>query len=179
MTSVAVQMEQQGRVFLEASAAFSEAFGTLAFQDAQMPDALPLEQSEPLPKAIPLNHQFDLHRAIGGAFRSSPRALSGGYIRFMDPRPIDALALAALWDAWPPAVFARSIEERFRGAVPTVEASIFFRAPMPASAVPPHEHVLLQVETKHACEGFAEEDSQIWSTSGTLLAQSRQLALLM
>lgn len=177
MTTVSVRMTQDGKPFLDASACFSEPFGPIQFQDATPPDALPLDAAEPLPKQIPLNHRYDLARAIGGAFRTSPKALSGGYIRFAEPRPIDVLALAALWDAWPPAVFARAMEQRFRGAVPTVEASCFFRAP--ARVVPAGEHVLMKVESKSASDGFMEEDAELWSLDGVLLAQSRQIALLM
>lgn len=177
MTTIAVRMRQANRTFVEASACFSEPFGPIAFQDATRPEALALEQGEPMPKMIPLNHQYDMVRALGAAFRTGPRALTGGYLRFADPRPIDVLALAALWDAWPPAVFARSMEQRFRGAVPTVEASCFFRAP--ARVVPAGEHVLIQSESRSAQDGFVEEDAELWTHDGTLLAQSRQLALLM
>lgn len=176
MTSLSIQMEQHGNVFLEASASFSEPFGSVGFQDAKIPTARPLDQAEPIPKAIPLNHRYDMLRAIGAPLRTGERALTGGYIRFADPRHIDVLALAALWDAWPPAVFARAIEQRFRGAVPTVEVSVFFRAP--TEIVPAGDYALLQVESTHVRDGFMEEDAQIWSTSGVLLAQSRQVALL-
>ena len=177
MTTIIVRMQQESRIFLEASVCFSEPFSSIAFQDARMPEALPIGEGEPMPKLIPLNHRFDMVRAIGGAFRASPRALSGGYLRFADPRPIDTIALAALWDSWPPAVFARAMEQRFRGAVPTVEASCFFRAP--ARVIAAGEHVLMQVESTAAGDGFVEEDAEIWTTDGVLLAQSRQLALLM
>jgi acyl-CoA thioesterase len=177
MTTVGVRMDQEGKTFLEASACFSEPFSPIQFQDARMPEALALEAGEPLPKLIPLNHHYDLVRAIGGALRTNPQARTGGYLRFSEPRPIDTLALAALWDAWPPAVFARAIEQRFRGAVPTVEASCFFRAP--SRVVPAGEHVLMKVESTTASDGFVEEDAELWSQDGVLLAQSRQLALLM
>lgn len=177
MTTVAVRMLQDGRGFLEASACFSEPFSDIAFDDAKRPSAVPIEAGEPLPKAIPLNHRYDMVRAIGEPFRTGARALGGGYLRFAEPRPIDALALAALWDGWPPAVFTRAIEQRFRGAVPTVEASCFFRAPQ--HVVPAGEHVLIQVESRSARDGFVEEDAELWTTDGVLLLQSRQVALLM
>jgi acyl-CoA thioesterase len=179
MTIVRVQLMQDARPFLDASFCFSAAFSAIAFRDAVLPEVAPLAQSEPIPKQIPLNHRYDLRRALGSSSRSGERALSGGYIRFEEPRAIDVLALAALWDAWPPAVFTRKIEERFRGAVPTVEASIYFRAPHAESIVPAGEHAIIRVETRSASDGFAEEDAEIWSQGGVLLAQSRQLALLM
>jgi acyl-CoA thioesterase len=179
MTTVAVRMAQDGRDFLHASACFSEAFSSISFQDCAMPEALPLDRSHAVEKRIAMNHQFDMWRAIGGVERGSPRALSGGWIRFADPRPVDALALAALWDAWPPAVFARAFEHRFRGAVPTVEVSVYFRRRVPLPHATPGDYVLLEVESTMADEGVTEESAEIWSQDGLLLAQSRQLALLM
>ena len=179
LTSVAVRMTQDGREFLHASAAFSDAFSTLSFQDCEMPGVRPLAECQPVEKRIALNQRFDMLHAIGGQERQSARAVTGGYIRFADPRPIDALALAALWDCWPPAVFARAFEQRFRGAVPTVEASVLFRRRVPLPAATPADYVLLKVESTMAEEGLVEESGEIWTTDGLLLAQSRQLALLM
>ena len=179
MTTVAVRMLQDGRDFLHASACFSGGFSSIAFQDCTMPAALPLEHSHAVPKRIALNHRYDLHRAIGGDERQSDRARTGGYVRFAEPRAIDALALAALWDAWPPAVFARVFTERFRGAVPTVEVSVYFRRRTPLASTRPGDYVLLCVESTMAEEGIVEESGEIWSRDGLLLAHSRQLALLM
>jgi len=177
MTTVVVRMRQGDRTFLEASACFSEPFSSIAFQDARPPDARPLRDAVPIPKKIPLNYRYDMQRAIGSDLRSGARAITGGYIRLAEPRSIDVIALAALWDAWPPAGFARAMEARFRGAVPTVEASCFFRAP--SIVIPADHHVLIKVESKTAGDGFVEEDGELWSMDGVLLAQSRQLALLM
>jgi acyl-CoA thioesterase len=179
MTTVAVRMSQEGREFLHASACFSTAFSTIAFQDAAMPAALPIEQSEPVPVRIALNERYVLRRAIGSGERASERALSGGWVRFSDPRPFDALAMATLWDVWPPAVFARAFEQRFRGAVPTVEASVYFRRRLPLAELGAQDSVLLRVESTMADEGFCEESAEIWSPGGLLLAQARQLELLL
>jgi acyl-CoA thioesterase len=179
MTTLAMRMEQDGREFLHGSACFSNAFSPIAFQDATPPSAVPPDQAEPLPVRIPLNERYVLRRALGGVERDSPRALSGGWIRFADPRPFDALAMAALWDAWPPAVFARAFEQRFRGAVPTVEATIYFRRRLPLADASADGFVLLRVESTMADEGFCEENAELWSESGLLLAQARQLALLL
>jgi acyl-CoA thioesterase len=179
MTTVGVRMQQDGRDFLLASACFSEPYSALAFQDCVMPQARPLSESTPIDKRIELNHRYDLWHAIGGELRQSERALTGGYIRFADPRPIDALSLAAFWDAWPPAVFARKLEHRFRGAAPTVEVSLYFRRQLPLPSSTPTDYALLQVESTMAQDGFVDESAEIWSHDGLLLAQSRQLVLLL
>ncbi len=179
MTTIGVRMRQAGHDFLLASASFSTPFSSIAFQDCRMPQALPLAQSEPVDKQIALNQRYDMRRAIGDASRSGERALSGGYLRFADPRPVDALSLAAMWDAWPPAVFARKLEQRFRGAAPTVEASVYFRRALPLPGATPTDWVLLRVESSMALDGFVEESAEIWSLDGLLLMQSRQLVLLL
>jgi acyl-CoA thioesterase len=71
------------------------------------------------------------------------------------------------------------LPQRFRGAVPTVEASVYFRRRVPLPGAAPGDYVLLKVETTMADEGVAEESAEIWSHDGLLLAQSRQLALLL
>ncbi|MDH5670508.1 MAG: thioesterase family protein [Myxococcales bacterium] len=178
MTTLELRMRQEGRVFLAGSACFSRPFSEVAYQDVAMPAALPLEESEALPKQIPMNHRYDMYRAIGGEFRKSERALTGGWIRFADPRPLDALAAAALWDAWPPAPFARAMEQRFRGAAPTVEVSVYFKRPLPLCDDRPGDFALLQVESTMADQGFTEESAALFSRDGRLLMQARQLALL-
>jgi hypothetical protein len=67
---------------------------------------------------------------------------------------------------------------------PTIDITIHFRTPLPrapldGAGVPdPHELVLAYTRASAIHEGFFEEDALIWARDGTLLAQSRQLALL-
>ena len=98
-------------------------------------------------------------------------AVTGGWIRLADPEPVDAHVIAALTDAWFPAVFTVTRE---RVQVPTVDLTIHFRdAPAPV-----HDWCLTRFVSRHASHGFVEEDGEIWSPDGRLLAQSRQLALM-
>jgi acyl-CoA thioesterase len=57
--------------------------------------------------------------------------------------------------------------------VRTVDRTIHFRGE-PAHV---HEWCLTRFVSRHASHGFVEEDGEIWSRDGRLLAQSRQLAL--
>ena len=179
LTSVAMRMQQGGQDFVHASASFSTPFSPVAFQDCAMPSARPLAECEPIARQIALNDRLEMYPAIGAARRSGERALTGGYMRFADQRLVDTLAVAALWDMWPPAVFARAFDQRFRGAVPTVEASVYFRRPVPLPGALPSDYVLLKSESLMGYDGLTEESAEIWSLDGLLLAQSRQLALLM
>jgi acyl-CoA thioesterase len=62
--------------------------------------------------------------------------------------------------------------------MPTVDLTIHFRAPVPADARP-EDFYLGVFRSRTLRAGFAEEDGEIWTRSGVLLAQSRQLAMLL
>ncbi len=177
MTILAVTLQQGGRDCVSATVCASTPFSDITFQDKPMPAALPFERGIAMPKAIPLNERFDSRIAIGGPPRSGQHAETGGYLKLVDGRPLDMLALAAFWDCWPPAVFFRSVEPPLSGGVPTVEASVYFRRQLPQPGVDAADHVLVHLKSTLAHDGFIEEDGEIWSRSGQLLVQSRQLAL--
>ena len=100
----------------------------------------------------------------------------GGWLGLAEPRPIDALSLAFFSDALIPAPFMRLPEP---AAVPTVDLTIHFRARLhPQPDADPRELCLAHTTTALIHEGFFEEDGVIWAADGTVLAQSRQLAIL-
>jgi acyl-CoA thioesterase len=97
---------------------------------------------------------------------ASAPAETRGSIRFSDGRPMDTHCLGLIADAFPPAVF--NVTER--GWVPTLELTVHVRAR-------PRSDVLHCVfRTRFLFGGFLEEDGEMWDESGTLVAQSRQLA---
>ena len=113
--------------------------------------------------------------AFGAApFSGSEDMRSGGWLRMREPRPADAFFLAALTDAWFPQIFTRLTAPI---PAPTIDLTIHFRAHLPLANVRPDDWYLLAVSTRLATEGFFEEDAEVWSSDGRLLAQSRQLAL--
>jgi acyl-CoA thioesterase len=177
MTTLDASLRQAGREFMTASFCFSAPFSGPAFQDGAPPEALPIAHAIPLAREIPLNDRFDARTAIGAGSRAGARAETGGYLRLADGRPVDMLALAAFWDSWPPALFFRALEPEWKGGMPTVEASVYFRRPVPFAGFRSSEHVLIRLRSALAHDGFVEEDGEIWSLDGQLLVQSRQLAL--
>jgi acyl-CoA thioesterase len=56
---------------------------------------------------------------------------------------------------------------------PTADLTIHFRAPVLSG-----EWVLADYRSRFSSGGVWEEDGELWSPDGTLLAQSRQLALI-
>lgn len=97
-------------------------------------------------------------------------------MRFQEPPPvIDAAAIACFTDAWMPSIFTRI---DFRAVAPTVDLTVYFRSEFPTRGLGPADF-LLGVFRSHRLEsGFWEEDGELWTPDGRLVAQSRQLALL-
>jgi acyl-CoA thioesterase len=92
-----------------------------------------------------------------------------GWIRFADGREPDVVALPLLADAFPPAIFALGPA----GWVPTVELTVHVRArPAPG-------WLRCRFETRFLTGGYLEEDGEIWDSDDHLVAQSRQLAMLL
>jgi acyl-CoA thioesterase len=63
--------------------------------------------------------------------------------------------------------------------VPTVELTVHFRAALPLAGATAEDFHLVRFQTRVIHDGFLEEDGAIWSRDGQLLAQSRQLALVL
>ena len=103
----------------------------------------------------------------------------GGWIRLAEPRIVDPLLAAAFADAYPPAIFSRLAERELTGGVPTVDLTIHFRAELPLPGARPDDYVLAVFRSQLARDGFIEEDGQLFAADGRLIAQSRQLALLL
>lgn len=175
LTTVTARMEQDGRLVALAIGAFSTArsraveFDDTARPDAPAPEATaPIEPSPHLPR---FTTQWELRPALGGRAFRGEEALMGGWIRPVEPQEIDAALVAQLTDAWIPAVFRRL---EAPNPVPTVDLTIHFRAQLPL----PADWVLARFASRLARDGFVEEDGELWSRDGVLIAQSRQLALL-
>jgi acyl-CoA thioesterase len=63
--------------------------------------------------------------------------------------------------------------------VPTVDLTIHFRAGAPGDGVADDDWALVVFRSNVAAEGFVEEDGEVWSADGRLLAHSRQLSMLL
>ena len=76
-----------------------------------------------------------------------------------------------LADAWFPAPWPRLAE---LAPAPTIDLTIHFRSPLPL----PDSLLLGRFRNRLVRDGFFEEDGELWAPDGTLVAQSRQLGLL-
>lgn len=92
-----------------------------------------------------------------------------GWFAFADHEPIDAIGLLLVADAFPPPVFNTDLPV---GWVPTVELTVHVRG------VPVPGPLRCRFRSRFVHDGLLDEDGEIWDSAGTLVAQSRQLALM-
>jgi len=184
LSTLSARMTQDGRLLALALAAFSRARPGPELQHARPPEVpapgrCPSLADLPGGLRLPIHRQYEYRWALGGLpRRGAAEALCGGWIRLAEPRRHDALALAAISDAFPPAMMSAIPADSPLGAMPTVDLTIHFRATLPRAEAREDAYVLAVFRTREAREGFFEEDGEIWSDDGVLLAHSRQLAVL-
>jgi acyl-CoA thioesterase len=178
MSTVSARLTQGGRLCVIAVGAFAiELAGALDYAN-RPPQAPPPDAVTPLepPPEVPIVAQFDVRPVFGGPrYSGAPEAVTGGWLRFADPQPLDPPALAMYADAWLPSPFPRLTGPAL---APTIDLTVHFRDPAASTAIV-DEPVLVMFRSTTSAGAFFEEDGQLWSRDGVLLAQSRQLALLL
>jgi len=92
-----------------------------------------------------------------------------GWFRLRDEEPMDTVALLVAVDAFPPTIFNANLPIAW---TPTIELTAHIRAR------PQQGWLRCAFTTRFISGGFLEEDGEVWDESGTLVAQSRQLALV-
>lgn len=175
--------DRDGGLLALALAAFSVPWSApevaeLALPDVPGPDAERRSGRLLHPAAPPFTRHLLLQPRLGAVpFQGSEHPLEiGGWLGLAEPRPIDALSLAFFADALfsPPFIRVRQ-----PSTSPTIDLTIHFRTPLPRVFEPdPQELCFARFTTGVLHEGFFEEDGTIWAADGTVLAQSRQLAIL-
>jgi acyl-CoA thioesterase len=170
---------RDGREVVRATAAFTDlakaAEGAgLIFTGGAAPDLPPPEECFALPPSslpeVTLTQRLDFRAA------SAPGWLAGEpsgnpvlefWMRFGDGREPDLVSLPLLVDAAAPAVLEVGVLST------TVELTAHMRArPAPG-------WLACRAVTRFVAGGYNEEDFEIWDSTGLLVAQSRQLALVL
>jgi len=178
VSTLSARASQNGEPCLLALAAFAVDLDSATdYARLAPPDVPPAEAIEPTayhPALPPIAAKMEARPAIGAKpFSGADEAVSGGWLRLRDDYPSDAFAVAQYADAWVPAPFV--LLDGPTGA-PTIDLTIHFRRALPYGD--PRAPLLLQATSTTSASGYFEEDVAIWAPDGTLLAQSRQLALL-
>jgi acyl-CoA thioesterase len=175
-TALSLRMEQAGRpvaLALGACAAWRE--GEPEWADGRPPEVAPPEDCPPITREgglPPFVENFEI-RWAGGGFPGRPgrEGRNAAWMRPAPPEPLDHVAMTALSDGWMPAAFSKLGR---LAIVPTLDLTIHFRAPAPVDA----EWLLAVYSTRFSAGGAWEEDGELWTPDGRLVAQSRQLAMI-
>lgn len=174
-TSCSARMLQGGATTCLALCVLSGEFEPHAEWATPPPDAPPPESVEPMDTSfLPprIFRQLEMRMLFGGIPFTGTEGVAGGWTRTRVPCPLEPELLAMYSDAWWPAHFPRL---QGMALAPTLDLTIHFRGKPPPGD---HEHVLCRFTSGTSTHGFFEEDGQLWSADGTLLAQSRQLGLI-
>jgi acyl-CoA thioesterase len=183
LSTLSARMEQSGKVTALALAAFSVPWEAPAANELPMPELAPPDperRSTPqLFKGAPeFTHQLVMQPRVGAipfAGSGAPMRI-GGWIGLPELRPVDALSLALFCDAWfPPSFIALDSP----AISPTIDLTIHFRQAISECDCDPTALCLSVFDTRLLHDGLFEEDGVIWAADGSVLAQSRQLGIIM
>jgi acyl-CoA thioesterase len=177
LSTVTARLSQGGALCVLAVGAFAVDFRGALDYAGEPPAMPPPGEVERLPPVaiVPITQHFEMRPTLGAPlYAGADESISGGWLRFADAQPLDAAALAMFADAWWPSPMPRLTRP---AAAPTIDLTVHFRAPAAAAAIV-DEPLLAVFRSSTAADGFFEEDGQLWSADGVLLAHSRQLALL-
>jgi acyl-CoA thioesterase len=180
LTTISGRLSQKDKLIGMALGAYSAPWeGPLLEDTERMPDVEPAQGREPIsvgPREGAPPPDFSQRITMQPRFGETPFSGGssgevGGWTGLIEERPLDALSLAVLADAWFPAPWPRLTEF---AAAPTIDLTVHFRVSLPL----PDQLLLGRFRNRLVRDGFFDEDGELWTPDGTLVAQSRQLALL-
>ena len=176
-----VELTQDGgEVATLATAVFAERRPSWSHQPAPYPGATPFEQIRPYPKIkATWANQYDFRFVegnpdLGAAKSDAPvSAYSKLWIADRVPRKIDMLSLTSMSDAF----FARIFHAR-REFVPfgTVSLTTYFHTDAEALVAEDTSRVLAVADAKIFHKSYGDQNGELWSPNGRLLATTTQIA---
>jgi acyl-CoA thioesterase len=170
-----------GEVATLATAVFAERRPSWSHQPAAFPSAKPFEQILPYPKMkASWANQYDFrfvegHPDFSGARKDAlpASAFSKLWISDRVPRKIDALSLMSMSDAF----FGRVFHAR-RELMPfgTVSLTTYFHTDAEELAAEDISRVLAVADAKIFHKSYGDQNGELWSPNGRLLATTTQIA---
>jgi acyl-CoA thioesterase len=170
-----------GKPVIRATAAYTDLAAAAArdgrsYSGARPPQLPPPDECQVLHRVtvppITLSDRIEYRMAAlpGWVTRTPPsgRPVYEGWMRFADGREPDLLSLPLFVDAVAPAALELDLRR-----MTTVELTVNLRArPAPG-------WLAFRTLTRFLADGYFEEDAEIWDSTGRLVAQGRQLALVL
>lgn len=179
ITYMSARLVQDGVTMATSLAAFSRSWSGIDYDYAGPPAIAPPDDCLAVPNEGPMlptfTRNFDVRWGIGPLPYSGEQDTTiGGWLRFAEPQVVDAPAAACMLDAWAPAILPRATQPV---VAPTIDITMHFRSPLPLAGPKPEDHYLFRMTSRVARDGLFEEDGDLWSPGGTLVAHCRQLAI--
>jgi acyl-CoA thioesterase len=188
MANLHARLFSQGRLAGQAIAAFAVRRTRAEAHAIELPPAAANRigaEEQPTSSAldIPTHAHFDFFPRIG-AFRMGPTASEaaaragragvevGGWVRPRFATAVDESLVMMLQDLWLPAVYHHWREP---AVAVSVDITTQFRAELPAGGEDASSGLFVLLRTAASTGGLVDEDCEIWSASGVLLAQGRQM----
>ena len=144
-----------------------------------MPQVPAWRDVEPVPAGLPIMPVFTQHLEYrfcmgGGIYSGAHEPLSGAWVQPRDVVTLDAPLVAALLDALPPAVFSRLSAPR-GGA--SIDLTVHFCADLTDTHV--SLPLLITSTSRTARDGYTDQQHELWTQDGQLLAHARQLVAVL
>ena len=181
LTTARASLSQESKARIEVLAAFGDLTSpgapnavteqlTIPAPDIPPPEDCPVRSADEQGVDLPLLSRMNIRIHPDQAKSGHGDALMSGWIRFQDDTPPDTLAAVMFLDAFVPSVFGVL---GVIGWVPTLELTVHVRRrPAPG-------WLQGQFRTRDLAEVRMVEDGLLWDSEGQLVAQSRQIGLVM
>ncbi|MEM7351015.1 MAG: thioesterase family protein [Acidobacteriota bacterium] len=179
VSNLGARLEQGGEAVATAMALYAkdrdDALTLVDMEPPSLPSPESLDRLPPHPFIPIFTRHFDMRFVQGTApYAGSDRAETKGWLRFVEPTPLDSAALAALLDVWPPAVLATL-------APPRASASIDLRydilQPLPLTAEK-DDFFAFRCKVLHWQAGHGIDEGELWTRDGQPVARIRQLRVI-
>lgn len=185
LSTATANLIQGDRTIAMAIATFAGTQDSFEFCDMTPPVVRPpheIDASQHMGPHMPGHVQFRDHYDQRLAIGPIPPATTdegrvGGWTRFRQHRVFDDLAVVAISDSWYPSIQAKALPRPMHA--PTIDHTVHFAHSVPLSSMAFDDFILVEFTTCIAQDGYLIEDGCMWAPDGTLLARSRQLAILM
>jgi acyl-CoA thioesterase len=170
--AVSLRLEQDGAVMALALANAGDRRDAPAWSGLEPPDAPPPEDCNRVePPVVPFIGQLDVRWVDGSPWGEAQAPWNRAWIADPSGAQLDAVFVGALADVWMPPAFQALGGQ---AVVPTLDLTVHWREPVP----PGTRWLLAEHRAAHAGGGTWTCDGVLWAPDGTVLAQSRQCALL-
>ena len=175
MSWLAAELWQGDELCVAARGAFSSEWPSIEYNKLTAPLVPQSAHDQPFLEGLPPFAKHYQYRSLfANPLAESAHDAVGGYLRLREPEPYSAPLMAAMTDAWFPSSYAH-VRTPTMGA--TIDLTVHFRDYGALERLDPAAEILALFRSRLATEGFFEEDGELWSPDGKLLAQSRQLAI--